>query len=254
MSMETGKSEFIRLQVVLAKAGVSSRRGAERLILSGRVTVNGQVCQKLGTKVGPNDTVTLDGLTIGTAASPLYLALHKPAGYLCSMADSFGRPLASSLFLPEVTERLFHVGRLDLESSGLIFYTNDGDFAMKAGHPAYGLIKEYEVFTDKAVHRSFPDQFMEGLSDSAGMIRAKQVVLMNPKELRIQLIEGRNREIRRALLLFGLHATRLHRIVIGPVQLGLLPTGSWRHLSDVELAALNALFSEHAPDGTGRVE
>ncbi|TFG81999.1 MAG: rRNA pseudouridine synthase [Spirochaetales bacterium] len=235
------------MQAVIARAGVASRRAAEGMILAGRVTVNGSVVTELGTRAFPGDVVALDGRPLIAEERKLRLALNKPSGYLCAMADSYGRPLAAALFKPDIKERVYNVGRLDLESSGLIFFTNDGDFAAKAGHPSFGLVKEYEVEVDGVLHPDFASAFEKGLAEGGETLKAERVLVTGPRSLTVWLAEGKNREIRRALDLFRLKATVLRRVAIGPVRLGNLAEGSWRVLSDEENTALQTIFNKTRP-------
>lgn len=259
---EEGGEQGTRLQVLVARAGIASRRAAEELIRAGRVAVNGTPVTELGARARLGDMVTVDGRPIAREARTLRLALNKPPGYLCAMSDTFGRPLAADLLKPAVRERVYNVGRLDLESCGLIFFTNDGDFAAKAGHPSYGLVKEYEIETDRRLHATFGAQFEAGLEVDAEepdgtaqalsgtsqgrkeLLKARKVLVRGERACTIWLAEGKNREIRRALALFGLKATLLKRVAIGPVRLGDLPEGRFRELSPAELAALDGIFSE----------
>ena len=157
--------------------------------------------------------------------------------------DPYGRPTAASLLKPSITERVYNVGRLDLESSGLILFTNDGRFASMAGHPSYGLIKEYEVTTDRRIHGTFATQFEAGLEEGGENLKAERVQIKDEHSFTVWLAEGRNREIRRVLSLFGLKAITLRRLSIGPVKLGNLTEGSWRHLDAAELESLERIFS-----------
>jgi 23S rRNA pseudouridine2605 synthase len=247
MMDDPAKGPSIRVQVAIAHAGIASRRGAEELMCAGRVKVNGQICTELGTRIGPLDRLEVDGKPVGPEESKVYIALNKPRGYICTLDDQYGRPLAASLLKPEIHERVYNVGRLDLESSGLIFFTNDGIFAAKAGHPRHGLIKEYAVTTDNVIHRTFARQFEQGLEESGELLKARRVELTSERTLTVWLSEGKNREIRRALALFGLHAILLQRTAIGPVRLGDLAEGHWRRLSQSELDELGQVFKSKEP-------
>ena len=231
----------IRLQTFLAHAGTASRRASERLILDGRVAVNGQIVTEMGVKVAPADSVTVDGIAVRPESARHYLALHKPSGYICTSSDPEGRPLALSL-LPVFGERLYNIGRLDFETSGLLLFTNDGAFAAKAGHPHSGIEKEYEVTTT----RQFPDEaaaaFVEGITINGITFRAKSVTRLAPRIVSVVLVEGKNREIRRVCSHFHLHITRLKRIRIGTILLGPLPEGASRPLSAVEIAGLGESY------------
>ncbi|MDR3276148.1 MAG: rRNA pseudouridine synthase [Treponema sp.] len=227
---------LIRLQVYLAHAGAASRRASEQLISSGRVTVNGLLVNVLGAKVGPGDEVRLDGRLLEPEKELRYLALHKPPEYLCSASDPQGRPLAREI-LP-FRERLYNVGRLDYRSSGLIFFTNDGDFAARVGHPRSALEKEYLVAASGPIPDAFVEAFSTGIEVEGVFYQARFIERLGRRELRIILVEGKNREIRRVFSHFHLHPERLHRVRIGPVELGNLEAGASRPLKDRELRAL----------------
>lgn len=239
-----GRSDGTRLQALIAHAGVASRRAAEAMILDGRVSVNGVIVRELGTKAVPGDAVAVDGKAIAAERRIHYLALNKPPGYICSMSDDRGRPLAADLFNPDIEERVYNIGRLDLESSGLILFTNDGEFAARVGHPSSGLVKVYEVEADGPIDPGFPGRFVEGIVDEGETLKAESARLTGERSCVIGLCEGRNREIRRALAAFSLKALVLRRIAIGPIRLGTLAEGSWRRLSDGEISLLRASRAE----------
>ena len=228
----------VRIQALIARAGLASRRAAEGFITGGRVTLNGRVVTELGVRARPGDALAVDGKPVLAESALHYLALNKPAGYLCAMSDEFGRPLASSLFKPQIKERVYNVGRLDLDSCGLILFTNDGAFAAKVGHPSSGLVKEYEIESDKRIPNEFGARFEAGMLDDGETLKASRVVITGEFRATVQLVEGRNREIRRALGIFGLEAVVLRRVAVGPVRLGDLAEGSWRPLSGQELSIL----------------
>ncbi|MDR0554957.1 MAG: rRNA pseudouridine synthase [Treponema sp.] len=230
-----GEGAILRLQVYLAHAGVASRRAAEKLILAGRVRINGREVRVLGEKAGPDDTVEVDGVPVKLETSRRYLALHKPPGYLCSSFDPEGRPLAKDLLPAEIEERLYNVGRLDFRSSGLILFTNDGDFAARLSHPRAGIEKEYLVETSSPVPEPALDQFRRGISIEGIRYHAEAIERLGCKKIRVILIEGKNREIRRVFSYFHLHAVRLHRIRIGSIMLGNLAEGVSRPLSEREM-------------------
>jgi 23S rRNA pseudouridine2605 synthase len=209
----------LRLQVFLAHAGAASRRAAEGFIAQGRVSVNGIIITGQGSRVFPGDIVLLDNKPIQTETRRLYLALNKPAGYICSSNDPQGRPLALDL-LPRTDTRLYSVGRLDFLSCGLIFFTNDGDFAARLGHPGSGLEKEYAVQASGPVPDAAIDAFVRGITIEGVHYKAREAERTGRKSLRIVLVEGKNREIRRVFSHFHLHPTLLRRIRIGPVLLG----------------------------------
>jgi 23S rRNA pseudouridine2605 synthase len=228
----------MRLQVYLAHAGVASRRAAEKLISAGRVSVNGSVVSVLGAKVLPQDEVRIDGLPVHLESRRYYLALHKPEGYLCSAADPQGRPRALELLPKEITERLYTVGRLDYRSSGLILVTNDGAFAAQVGHPSAGIPKEYLVEASGFIPHTVAEEFVRGVLIEGVWYRAEEVERLGKKALRVVLIEGKNREIRRVFSHFHLHPVKLCRIRIGPIRLGDLKPGESRPLTLSEYEAL----------------
>jgi len=230
--------QSLRLQVYLAHAGVASRRAAEGLIAEGRVSVNGVVVNEQGSKVFPGDTVLLDGKPVKTESRLVYLALNKPPGYICSSSDPQGRPLAIDLLPGEIKERLYNVGRLDFMSCGLIFFTNDGEFAARLGHPGSGTEKEYMVEATGHIPDSLIEAFEKGISIEGEHYRALAVNRLDSRAIKVVLIEGKNREIRRVFSHFHLHPLRLRRTRIGPVKLGELAEGESRPLKKFELEAL----------------
>jgi 23S rRNA pseudouridine2605 synthase len=234
---ENRESSPLRLQVYLAHAGAASRRGGEKLITQGRVTVNGKVVSALGAKVLPGDEVRLDGNPVIIESRLHYLALNKPPGYICSSRDPQNRPLALDL-LPPCGERLYNVGRLDFLSSGLMLFTNDGAFAAKISHPASEIEKEYLVESTVPIPRSMVEEFAGGVLIDGILYRAGEIEKTGRCSLRIVLIEGKNREIRRVFSHFHLHAKMLRRIRIGPVELGGLEEGRCRPLGSAEIEAL----------------
>jgi 23S rRNA pseudouridine2605 synthase len=241
---DTGQ-EQLRLQVFLARAGIASRRAAERIILDGRVTVNGERVAELGTKVRSDDIVKLDGRVLKVQEGHRYLLLNKPPGYICAMSDPEGRPLAIDILKGAVTERVYNVGRLDQWSSGLLLFTNDGNLASRLVHPSGGIDKEYELVADAPLPEAFCSDFMRGVEIEGVVYKAEDVRQSGPTTARVVLVEGRNREIRRVLESFGRRALSLRRIRIGPLLLGNLAEGSFRDLSPEELAALSRYGEEN---------
>jgi 23S rRNA pseudouridine2605 synthase len=229
----------LRLQVFLAHAGVASRRACEALISAGRVSVNGQVVTAMGTKVLDGDDIRLDGVPLQLETQFHYLALNKPPLYISSSSDPEGRPLAADL-LPRLQKRLYNVGRLDYRSSGLIIFTNDGDFAARVSHPSAKVEKEYLVEATGPIPDALLEQFAKGLEIDRVFYRAEEIERLGRKALRVTLIEGKNREIRRVFSHFHLHPAKLHRIRIGPVVLGSLRTGESRPLTENELRGFKA--------------
>ncbi len=227
-------SEPLRLQVYMARCGVGSRRSCEQYISAGRVSINGKIAT-LGSKVCEGDRVELAGRLLRAEPVKAYLAVNKPRGYLCSNIDQRGRPLVLDL-LHDIPVRLFHVGRLDLQSSGLIFYTNDGQFAKLVSHPSYGIEKEYIVEATKPIPETALRQYRQGISIGGESYRLKRYEYKTARKAVLTLLEGKNREIRRFFEYFKVDCKRIHRVRIGCVEIRGLPSGGYRHLSQGEVA------------------
>ncbi len=228
----------LRLQVYLARSGIGSRRACERLIEEGRVMVNGQTVHRHGVKVGQGDRVQVDGRPIRPTSRKVYVALHKPPGYVCSNSDPEGRPLAVELLRPKYPMRIFPVGRLDINSSGLILFTNDGDFAERVAHPSYEVEKEYEVQTRKPVPDDFLERCLAGIRVGEEIYRFVGYKRTGGRSLRVRLVEGKNRELRTVFDEHGYGTKRVHRIRVGPVELGNIARGRFRPLTATERRVL----------------
>jgi 23S rRNA pseudouridine2605 synthase len=224
-----------RLHVYLARCAIASRRACEQIILSGRVSVNGKVITRLGFKVGKQDAITLDGREVKPVESLVYIALHKPAGYLCANSDKYGRKLAKELIQAKIPQRLFHIGRLDYLSSGLIFFTNDGNFSEIVTHPRYNVEKEYLVTAKNMISDQVLDKYVEGIKIKGVCYCAKCYRRLSSKKVRLTLVQGKNREIRKVLGAFGITIKTLQRIRIGCVTLGGLKSGKYRQLTSGEV-------------------
>jgi 23S rRNA pseudouridine2605 synthase len=231
-----------RLQKIIAGAGLASRRDAEKIILSGRVTINGIRTVEMGVQADPErDEIRLDGCLVGTAAQKVYILLNKPRGYITTLADPQQRPVVTDL-LSGLQERVFPIGRLDYDSEGLLLLTNDGQFANRVQHPRYRVAKTYRV----KVEGHLTIREMRALSDGVmledGMFKPLQAVYerKNTKSCWIVMTvsEGRNRIIRRALAALGHPVTRLIRIAMADVPMGDLRPGEYRHLTKKELSRL----------------
>lgn len=229
------KSEEIRLQLYLARAGVASRRASERLIEAGSVTVNGEIVTRLGSKVTAEDDVRVDGRRIQPESRAIYVALNKPKRYLCSASDPQGRQLAVSLLEAHFDERLFSVGRLDYLSSGLIFYTNDGEFARSVSHPSNRIEKEYRVETQQPVPKELLESYQQGVTIDGERYRLLSYRYKTPRSVRLVLVEGKNREIRRVFAHWHIGVRKIHRTRIGIVQLANIPSGQYRPLTQREV-------------------
>ncbi|MDR2701891.1 MAG: rRNA pseudouridine synthase [Spirochaetaceae bacterium] len=234
-----GEKTSLRLQVFLAHAGIASRRESEGLIRAGRVTVNGVTVAGMGAKVQNGDIVCMDGVPVHPEQKFHYLAMNKPPGFICSSRDPQGRPLALELLPKAIAERLYNVGRLDYLSSGLVFFTNDGDFSFRLSHPGSEIEKEYLVESTAPVPDMAVEEFLAGVTIEGERYKALRIERMGRKNLRIVLMEGKNREIRRVFSHYHLHPRLLCRIRIGTVKLGDLPEGQTRPLLPDEIAALS---------------
>ena len=249
MTENEGGDGTIRLQLYLARAGIASRRAAEGYIRDGRVRVNGKVVTEMGAKCGPADSIEVDGAPVSPQELQRYVMLNKPEGYLCSAKDEFGRPLALDIIQPSYPERLFSVGRLDFESSGLILFTNDGEFARALSHPSSGIEKEYRVRAHTRIPQELARVFQEGIELEGVSYRAKKCQTLTDDEMSIILVEGKNREIRRVFKDFGLRILSLSRVRVMGLSLGGLAEGRFRDLSAVEVAALRAGCAKEGENG-----
>ena len=244
-----------RLQKILAHAGVASRRKSEELILQGRVSVNGRVVTKLGTKVNPiRDEIRVDGQLVKARTSHVYIMLNKPKGVLSTMEDDRGRQALGDLIA--TTERLYPVGRLAVSSQGLVLLTNDGELANLLTHPRYRHDKEYRVLVNGSVSLETEAAWERGVM-LEGQLTAPAVVDVLRKEkhstlLRIVMHEGRKRQIRRVAELLGHPVRELTRVRLGPLSLGTLPEGQWRHLASKEVAALESVKRSTRRKGSRR--
>jgi 23S rRNA pseudouridine2605 synthase len=237
-----------RLQKVLAGAGIGSRRACEELIAAGRVTVDGRRAQ-LGDRADPQRSVIhVDGERVVTDTRLVYLALNKPRGIVSTMSDERGRAGISELLGSTVPQRVYHVGRLDTDSEGLLLLTNDGDLAHKLTHPSYGVAKTYLAEVAGPVPRGIGRTLKQGVELEDGLAKADSFKLVDSSGrtalVEISLHEGRNHIVRRMLDHVGHPVFRLIRTSVGPVHLGDLRSGRWRHLTRAEVAALFAAADE----------
>lgn len=235
-------AEKIRLQKYISECGEASRRTAEKMITDGRVKVGKSIVTELGTKVDPeNVKVYVDGKLISRTKKKYYIALNKPKGYITTLSDQFDRHTVVEL-TQDINERLYPVGRLDYDSEGLLFLTNDGDFAQLITHPSKKINKTY-----KAVVKGTPDPLklaalkqgivLDGKKTAPALVQLTKS-LENTAELTITISEGRNRQVRRMCEEIGHEVLRLTRTSVGGVKLGNLPRGKWRHLTESELLTL----------------
>lgn len=239
---EDAADEGIRLQKVLSAAGIASRRKAEELIRQGRVKVDGIVVREMGTRVDPrNAVVHVDGNRIQLGEDQVYLALNKMPGWLSTMSDDRGRPHIGQL-VEDRSERLFHVGRLDMDSEGLLLLTNDGELAHRLTHPSYNVLKTYMAEVPGPIPRDLPRRLKRGVELEDGLVKVDSVQVVdihnNRAVLEVVLHEGRKHIVRRLLAEVGHPVSRLVRTQIGPVQLGHQRPGTLRKLNPVEIAQL----------------
>ena len=242
MSAVADDDGLVRLQKLLARSGVASRRRCEELMLAGLVEVDGEVVTRLGTKVDPRTAVIrVEGRRLPPVSEHAYLALNKPRGVVSTMSDPEGRRTLTDL-VAERPERLFHVGRLDTDTEGLILLTNDGDFAQRVAHPSYELEKTYVAEVDGVVRKATLTRLRKGvvLEDGPVDVSSAKVVSTAADRSIVELVihEGRNRIVRRLLDEVGHPVRRLTRTAIGPVLLRGLPSGRVRELTRDELGVL----------------
>jgi 23S rRNA pseudouridine2605 synthase/23S rRNA pseudouridine2604 synthase len=228
---------FMRLQKFLSTAGVCSRRKGEEYIKAGWVAVNGEVITELGSKIDPNtDRVTVQGKLIEAAPGPLiYIALNKPEGYVTS-CEHPGEKIIMDLI--DIEERVYPVGRLDKDSTGLLLLTNDGRLHHALSHPSFDHEKEYDVTVSAPIPEGALRKMAKGLPMMGRTTRPAQVKRISPKRFRIVLKEGRNRQIRRMVRKVGGQVIRLNRIRISNIKLGRLAEGKWRYLTENEQKTL----------------
>ena len=232
-----------RLQKILASRGVASRRHAEEMILAGRVTCNGAVC-KLGDSADPDvDKILLDGKPLPSREEFVYIMLNKPRGFVTTLSDEKGRKNAAQL-VADCGKRVYPVGRLDMDSEGLLLFTNDGDLANRLMHPKHEVNKTYAVqvtgYTTQGLEKLKRPITLDGYR-----IKPPQVICVrkendekNTAVLQVTIHEGRNRQVRRMCDAAGMNVHRLMRISEGDLKIGKLPTGKWRYLTDEEVALL----------------
>lgn len=233
---------MIRLNKMIAAAGLASRRQADLLIQQGQVRVNGQLVTELGRQVNPeSDLVTVGSQVVCQKAEFDYLILNKPPGYLTTVRDPFSRPTVMDL-LPQLNSRVYPVGRLDYDTSGLLFFTNDGEMALALTHPRHLVEKVYlatvrGIPTNETLQQLAKGIILEDGPTAPAKIGIKNVVGGNAI-VSVTIREGRKRQVKRMLKAIGYPVTQLERIAMGPLTLGALQPGAWRHPSEAELKAL----------------
>jgi len=242
VAAKVNRRETERLQKILSRAGIASRRKAEELIRAGHVRLNGQVVTELGTKANPQtDRITIDGRPLRLADEPLYILFHKPVGVVTTLSDPEGRPTVRD-YLRDVRARVFPVGRLDFHSSGLLLLTNDGELALRLTHPRYGVRKTYRVKIKGTPTSEALAQLAAGVRLDEGVTAPAEIRVVRSGEgktwLELTLGEGRRREVRRMCERVGYPVEKLSRIRLGPLTLGKLPPGQHRNLTEREIRQL----------------
>lgn len=229
-----------RLQKILSSRGIASRRKAEEMILSGRVSVNG-ITASLGDSADPHvDEIKVDGTLLPSAEKHVYILLNKPRGFVTTLSDEKGRPNAAQL-VADCGVRVYPVGRLDMDSEGLLLFTNDGDFANRMMHPKHEVEKTYDTWVT-GFHPDALKRLLQPIELDGYTIRPPKLKLIKAEgdraRLQITIHEGRNRQVRRMCEKADMHVTRLRRIREGKLCLGDLPKGKWRYLTDEEVCSL----------------
>ncbi len=242
---EESMQESMRLQKFLARGGVASRRASEKLILTGRVLVNGQVVTELGTKVNPyEDEVFVDGKKVAVKRDDVVLMLYKPAGYLTSMKDDRGRPCVAQLVPVDAYPGLFPVGRLDFDTTGLLLFTTDGELGNALLHPSFHVDKQYHALVQGHPSKEALATLRKGVRLEDGITAPARVSVLKQQKtstlLSLTIHEGKKRQVKRMCEAVGHPVIRLHRAQFGPLSLEGLAEGSYRLLSDEEVAKLKS--------------
>ncbi len=242
---EESRQEAVRLQKYIASAGLASRRKAEELIAQGKVKVNGKTVREQGVKVdAQSDVVEVNGQTIAPEKKKYYLLLNKPAGYITTTSDELGRQTVMEL-VSDISARVYPVGRLDAETEGLLFLTNDGAFANTLTHPSHGIEKEYLVYARGVMMPAAINKLKRGVALEDFTTKPAEVELIgidrNISTVKIKIREGKNRQVRRMFEAVGHEVLYLRRTQVGPIMLGNVPLGKWRHLKKAEVQRLMKL-------------
>lgn len=231
----------------MAHAGVASRRKSEDLIKQGRVKVNGQTITQMGFKIDQDDLVEVDGVLIESKEKRVYYAINKPTNYITTTDDQFNRPTVLDLI--DVSQRIYPVGRLDYDSSGLLLLTNDGELTNILIHPSYEIWKSYIIDINDYIKDCEIEKLINGVSLEDGITAPANIKILirnsNFSKLLIEIREGRNRQIRRMLDLFDYKVKTLHRIKFGPIEIGELKSGEYRKLTNREIKLLKSIKDEN---------
>jgi pseudouridine synthase len=242
-----------RIQKVLARVGIASRRKAEEMVMEGRVTVNGEVVRELGFRVDPSkDHIKVDGKRIPDVEPKVTLLLNKPRGYLSSVEDPKGRPTVRDL-IKGVKWRLYPVGRLDFDAEGLLLLSNDGDLAYRLSHPRFEVPRTYQVKVRGVPEEKTLSRLQKGVSleDGKARVRSYRLLLSREKNSWVEVVvtEGRNHLVKRMFSAIGHPVLKLKRVAFGPIQLGNLPLGEFRYLTPNEMERLRAIGSKGKDQG-----
>lgn len=234
--------EPVRLQKYIAMCGIASRRAAEKLIEQGLVSVNGKVVTEQGVKVTKKDRITVDGKVILPEKKKYYIMMNKPTGYICAVSDDRGRDCVVDLVKEEIPARMFPVGRLDYDTSGLLLLTNDGEFMQKLTHPSFEIWKTYRAVVKGVPTEKNISDFASGIELEDGKTEPAVLEVVGYKGknaiAEISIKEGRNRQVRRMLETCGHPVISLERISIAALELGDLKPGAWRNLKEKDFEAL----------------
>lgn len=239
-----------RLQKVIAQSGLTSRRKAEQLILEGKVKVNSKVVTTLGVKVSPKDVIEVNGIPL-EKEQPVYYLFYKPRGVISSLEDDKGRKVVTDFF-PEVEERIFPIGRLDYQTSGILLLTNDGEFANLLMHPRHGIEKIYIAKVKGIPEKETLDRMFKGVKDGSDILRAKKYSILSVDKkkqtaiLELTLVEGKNRHVRRMLQRLGYPVLKLKRERYGFLTLHGLNPGEYRELTPHEVKQMRVLASRRS--------
>ena len=236
--------ELIRLNKYIANAGICSRREADKLIESGVIEVNGKVIKDLGTKISPTDVVKFDNRTL-RSEKKFYVLLNKPKGYITTTDDPFDRKTVMNLVSRACRERIYPVGRLDKDTTGLLLFTNDGALAKKLTHPRHNIRKLYHVVLDKPITKADLKKIADGLTLDDGPVNVDKIAFATDsssrKELGIELHSGKNRIVRRIFESLEYKVTKLDRVAFAGLTKKDIPRGKWRYLTDKEVGYLKML-------------
>ena len=227
-----------RLQKLIASAGICSRREAEKIILAGRVTVDGRIVTELGAKADTHQKIRVDGKPLHFNTEKIYLMLNKPRGYVSTVSDERGRKTVLDLLGENFPERVYPVGRLDMDSEGLLILTNDGDLTNALIHPRYEVFKTYRATITGDITEDKLDRLRAGIELEDGLTAPAEIYLLGDNLVEVTIHEGRNRQVRRMFAAIGCNVKRLKRVKFAGLTLEGLPVGKWRTLTTAEISRI----------------